>query len=70
MAEEAKSSAVEMKDDSRFRAITSLAICKVWLTVAAIADGFEGMCRRRESVVPCKLAAHCNSARFENRQTQ
>jgi hypothetical protein len=54
MAEEAKTSVVEMKDDSRFRANTSLVICKVWLTVAAIADGFHGMCLHRESDIHCK----------------
>jgi hypothetical protein len=70
MTEEAKNSVVEMKDDSRFGANTSLAICKVWLTVAAIADGFQGMCRRHESDVHCKLAVRCNSARLQNREIQ
>ncbi|MGB9336447.1 MAG: hypothetical protein WCB14_15680 [Candidatus Acidiferrales bacterium] len=70
MAEVAKSSVVEMKDDSRFRANTLPAICKVYLTLASIADGFQGMCRRPESDVPCKLAARRNSARLQNRETQ
>jgi len=54
MAEEANSSVVEMKDDSRFRANTSLAICKVWLTVASIADGFQHKRHHRESDIHCK----------------
>jgi hypothetical protein len=42
MAEEAKSWVVETKDDSRFCANASPAICKFWLTLASIADGFHG----------------------------
>jgi hypothetical protein len=59
-----------MKEDRRFRTNTSRTICKVYPTLASIADGFQSRRRDRENGVPGIVAARYNSARLQNRETQ